>query len=137
MYAWAIVSQWLYTLINCWDLWTSVICILQDEEWYFESFCELLMNDLFNSSWETRHGAATGLREVIRIHGDSAGLSIDIPLDQVKNLPITYNAERFRSTSWISAHDIFVCMTLFECLLIQKYSNYLYNMLLCVSVAHY
>lgn len=89
---WAIVSQWLYTLFNSWVLWTSVICILQDEEWYFESFCELLMNDLFNSSWETRHGAATGLREVIRIHGDSAGLSIDIPLDQVKNIRVTYNA---------------------------------------------
>jgi TATA-binding protein-associated factor len=42
------------------------------------------MNDLFNSSWETRHGAATGLREVLHIHGDSAGLSIDIPQDQVR-----------------------------------------------------
>lgn len=60
--------------------------IEEDEEWYFESFCELLMNDLFNSSWETRHGAATGLREVIRIHGDSAGLSIDIPLDQLHTI---------------------------------------------------
>ncbi|XP_056018084.1 TATA-binding protein-associated factor 172-like [Ostrea edulis] len=60
--------------------------IEEDEEWYFESFCELLMNDLFNSSWETRHGAATGLREVIHIHGDSAGLSIDIPQDQLHTI---------------------------------------------------
>ncbi|XP_061168195.1 TATA-binding protein-associated factor 172-like [Saccostrea echinata] len=60
--------------------------IEEDEEWYFESFCELLMNDLFNSRWETRHGAATGLREVIRIHGDSAGLSIDIPQDQLHTI---------------------------------------------------
>lgn len=54
------------------------------------------MNDLFNSSWETRHGAATGLREVIHIHGDSAGLSIDIPQDQVRGgISLMVNKELF------------------------------------------
>lgn len=42
------------------------------------------MNDLFHSSWETRHGAATGLREVIKYHGNTAGMSIDTPQDQVR-----------------------------------------------------
>jgi TATA-binding protein-associated factor len=53
------------------------------EEWPFESFSEMLMNDLFHSSWETRHGAATGLREVIKYHGNTAGISIDTLSDQV------------------------------------------------------
>ncbi|XP_046551692.1 LOW QUALITY PROTEIN: TATA-binding protein-associated factor 172-like [Haliotis rubra] len=53
------------------------------EEWPFESFCELLMNDLFHTSWETRHGAATGLREVIKLHGRGAGKTNDTPADQL------------------------------------------------------
>ncbi|KAK3090954.1 hypothetical protein FSP39_016028 [Pinctada imbricata] len=57
--------------------------IEEDEEWPFESFCELLMNDLFHSSWETRHGAATALREVIKQHGQAAGMNVDIPVEQL------------------------------------------------------
>ncbi|ESO84153.1 hypothetical protein LOTGIDRAFT_155478 [Lottia gigantea] len=53
------------------------------EEWPFESFCEVLMNDLFNSSWEIRHGAATGLREIIKQHGRGASKSCDTPADQM------------------------------------------------------
>ncbi|XP_063444326.1 TATA-binding protein-associated factor 172-like [Mytilus trossulus] len=56
------------------------------EEWPFESFSEMLMNDLFHSSWETRHGAATGLREVIKYHGNTAGMSIDTPQDQLTGI---------------------------------------------------
>lgn len=41
------------------------------------------MNDLFQSSWECRHGAATGLREVVKLHGQTAGMSVDTPADQV------------------------------------------------------
>ncbi|CAN6599512.1 TATA-binding protein-associated factor Mot1p [Trichomonascus vanleenenianus] len=41
--------------------------------WPFEGLCELLMVDLFDQSWETRHGAALGLREVIKVHGAGAG----------------------------------------------------------------
>ena len=29
----------------------------------------------FSSSWEERHGAATALREIILVHGNSAGFS--------------------------------------------------------------
>ncbi|XP_037321187.2 TATA-binding protein-associated factor 172 [Pungitius pungitius] len=42
-------------------------------EWPLESFCEELCNDLFNPSWEIRHGAGTGLREIIKSHGAGGG----------------------------------------------------------------
>ena len=41
------------------------------------------MADLFHSAWETRHGAATGLREVIKLHGRGAGKSADTPVPHV------------------------------------------------------
>ncbi|CAI9718030.1 TATA-binding protein-associated factor 172-like [Octopus vulgaris] len=53
------------------------------EEWPFESFCEVLMNDLFHNAWEIRHGAATGLREVVKLHGRGAGRATDTPVDQM------------------------------------------------------
>lgn len=42
-------------------------------EWPFERLCEYLQVDLFDCSWEIRHGAAMGLREIVRVHGGSAG----------------------------------------------------------------
>lgn len=42
-------------------------------EWPFERLCELLEVNLFDSSWEIRHGASLGLREIIRVHGHGAG----------------------------------------------------------------
>lgn len=42
-------------------------------EWPYERLCEFLMVDMFDHSWEIRHGAAMGLREVIRVHGAGAG----------------------------------------------------------------
>ncbi|CAK7264178.1 TATA-binding protein-associated factor mot1 [Sporothrix epigloea] len=42
-------------------------------EWPYEQLCEILKVDLFDSQWETRHGAAMGLREVVRVHGSGAG----------------------------------------------------------------
>lgn len=42
-------------------------------EWPYERLCEFLMVDLFDNSWEIRHGAAMGLREIIRVHGAGAG----------------------------------------------------------------
>ncbi|KAK0392833.1 hypothetical protein NLU13_2327 [Sarocladium strictum] len=44
-------------------------------DWPYERLCEFLKVDLFDPSWETRHGAAMGLREVIRVHGAGAGRS--------------------------------------------------------------
>jgi TATA-binding protein-associated factor len=42
-------------------------------EWPYDRLCEFLMVDLFDPQWETRHGAAMGLREIIRAHGAGAG----------------------------------------------------------------
>ncbi|KAK3929318.1 TATA-binding protein-associated factor 172 [Frankliniella fusca] len=42
-------------------------------EWPFEFFCDQLCQDLFSCCWETRHGAATALREFIKIHGPGGG----------------------------------------------------------------
>lgn len=42
-------------------------------EWPFEHMCDFLMVDIFDPNWEVRHGAAVGLREVIRVQGAGAG----------------------------------------------------------------
>ena len=41
--------------------------------WPYELLCDFLKVDLFDPNWEVRHGAAMGLREVIRVHGAGAG----------------------------------------------------------------
>ncbi|CCX05040.1 Similar to Probable helicase mot1; acc. no. O43065 [Pyronema omphalodes CBS 100304] len=45
----------------------------EEMDWPFERLCEILMVDLFDQNWEIRHGAAMGLREVVRVHGAGAG----------------------------------------------------------------
>lgn len=42
-------------------------------EWPYERLCDFLMIDIFDPQWETRHGAAMGLREIVRSHGGGAG----------------------------------------------------------------
>lgn len=42
-------------------------------DWPFERLCEHLMVDMFDHNWEIRHGAAMALRDVLRVHGGSAG----------------------------------------------------------------
>ncbi|KAH8658782.1 hypothetical protein BGZ60DRAFT_531465 [Tricladium varicosporioides] len=46
---------------------------VEGAEWPYERLCEFLMVDLFDPQWETRHGAAMGLREIVRVHGRGAG----------------------------------------------------------------
>jgi TATA-binding protein-associated factor len=45
----------------------------EGKEWPFERLCEFLTVDLFDPQWEIRHGAAMGLREIVRVHGAGAG----------------------------------------------------------------
>lgn len=47
-------------------------------EWPLDSFCSKLYLDLFNPRWETRHGAATALREVFKTHASGGGKSISM-----------------------------------------------------------
>lgn len=44
-------------------------------EWPLDAFCSKLYLDLFHPRWETRHGAATALREVFKTHASSGGKS--------------------------------------------------------------
>ncbi|CAH1116110.1 unnamed protein product [Phaedon cochleariae] len=53
-------------------------------DWPLEWFCDQLGQDLFSSSWETRHGAATALREVLTVHGSGAGKSTYLSADQME-----------------------------------------------------
>lgn len=46
---------------------------VEGSEWPYERLCDFLKVDLFDPSWEIRHGAAMGLREVTRVHGGGAG----------------------------------------------------------------
>ncbi|KAI1180048.1 hypothetical protein F4777DRAFT_358909 [Nemania sp. FL0916] len=46
---------------------------LQGSEWPYERLCEFLKLDIFDPQWEIRHGAALGLREILRVHGAGAG----------------------------------------------------------------
>ncbi|KAL1837909.1 hypothetical protein VTJ49DRAFT_3255 [Mycothermus thermophilus] len=46
---------------------------MEGAEWPYERLCEFLKIDLFDPQWETRHGAAMGLREIMRVHGAGAG----------------------------------------------------------------
>ncbi|WQF76163.1 Putative TATA-binding protein-associated factor Mot1 [Colletotrichum destructivum] len=46
---------------------------MEGAEWPYDRLCDFLKVDLFDPSWETRHGAAMGIREVIRVHGGGAG----------------------------------------------------------------
>lgn len=41
--------------------------------WPFQGVYELLLLDLFAEQWETRHGAALGLRELVKKHASGAG----------------------------------------------------------------
>ncbi|KCV72536.1 hypothetical protein H696_00128 [Fonticula alba] len=43
-------------------------------EWPFAEFFEILCHDLFDQSWEVRHGASIGLRELLKAHGAGLGL---------------------------------------------------------------
>lgn len=81
----------------------SLFISSQLEEWPFSLFCEEMFQNLFNPAWEVRclassspsqptlthphpqvrHGAATALREIIKLHGKTAGISIFTPPSEV------------------------------------------------------
>ncbi|KAI9179324.1 TATA-binding protein-associated factor mot1 [Blastocladiella emersonii ATCC 22665] len=41
--------------------------------WPFQALCDLLCHDLADPTWEVRHGAAIGIRELIKVQGHLAG----------------------------------------------------------------
>ncbi|KAJ2617064.1 TATA-binding protein-associated factor mot1 [Coemansia sp. RSA 1365] len=46
---------------------------ISEGSWPFEGLVEILCVDLFDSSWEVRHGAGMALREILKRHGGGAG----------------------------------------------------------------
>ncbi|ODV92971.1 hypothetical protein CANCADRAFT_30966 [Tortispora caseinolytica NRRL Y-17796] len=55
--------------------------------WPFERICSRLLVDIFNEQWEVRHGALGALREIIRLHGASAGMRSGLSIEEnsIKN----------------------------------------------------
>lgn len=54
----------------------STFQVEEEEEglqWPFHRVCEYLSVEIFDQNWETRHGAAMGIREILRVHGAGAG----------------------------------------------------------------
>ncbi|KAM3913658.1 TATA-binding protein-associated factor 172 isoform 2-T2 [Leptodactylus fuscus] len=56
----------------------------ETNEWPLESFCDELCNELFNPSWEVRHGAGIGLREILKAHGRSGGKISDSTYEEME-----------------------------------------------------
>ena len=46
---------------------------MESGAWPLIDFCTILKGDLFNGAWEVRHGAATAMREIVRLQGSGAG----------------------------------------------------------------
>lgn len=62
-----------------------------------EWFCDQLSQDLFSCSWESRHGAATALREIISVHGRGAGKSTYLLKSEVR-ISMMFFFLKFRNT---------------------------------------
>ncbi|GAB0093033.1 TATA-binding protein-associated factor 172 [Sergentomyia squamirostris] len=58
--------------------------------WPFEAFCTKLYADLFNPRWETRHGAATALRELFKGHSQSAGKSSTVSAQEMQEAHVKW-----------------------------------------------
>lgn len=65
------------------DVVDKIVDWSQLQDWPLDGFTGELMNDLFSPSWETRHGAATGLREVVKLQGRCAGRVASADPDQM------------------------------------------------------
>jgi len=47
---------------------------VQDGVWIWDGVLKVLEVDLFSASWEVRHGAAMGLRELLKLQGKCGGM---------------------------------------------------------------
>ena len=54
---------------------------IQAGSWPFQALCDSLCADLLSPRWESRHGAATALREVLRTHASSAAVQAPLSAD--------------------------------------------------------
>ncbi|KAJ9089533.1 TATA-binding protein-associated factor mot1 [Entomophthora muscae] len=59
----------------------SMAVVEDPRDWPFEDYCEALCIDLFDPNWTIRHGAALGLREILKYRGNDAGKSKGHPTE--------------------------------------------------------
>ncbi|KAG2224833.1 hypothetical protein INT45_008015, partial [Circinella minor] len=55
-------------------------------DWPFKMVCEHLCMDLFDPTWEIRHGAGIGLRSILKAHGAGAGRRVGASKDTNETL---------------------------------------------------
>ena len=60
---------------------------IQAGAWPFEQVCGQCCADLVDPAWEIRHGAAVGLREVLRSHAFAAGVHAPVSAQPSGNGP--------------------------------------------------
>lgn len=59
-------------------------------DWPLESFCTKLFIDLFSVRWETRHGSAVALRELMKTHISGGGKSVNMSDEEQKHAHATW-----------------------------------------------
>lgn len=64
----------------------KIIDLTDAKNWPLDWFTDELMCDLFSPSWEVRHGAATALREIIKLQGKCGGRVADAPSNLMDSL---------------------------------------------------
>lgn len=61
------------------DISPETSCDLYSKDWPLAKISNEYIDNLFENSWEMRHGAAIALREIVRYQGKSAGKRSDLP----------------------------------------------------------
>lgn len=77
-FAITVIFETYLVILKCLDLEVG-----DAGDWPLEWFCDQLSQDLFSTSWETRHGAATAIREILTVHGQGAGRATYLSAEQV------------------------------------------------------
>ena len=55
------------------------VTMANEGEWVWGGIVRLLELDLFSPMWEVRHGAAMGLREIVKAQGGAGGMKGKLP----------------------------------------------------------
>ncbi|KAI8070902.1 hypothetical protein BC940DRAFT_294717 [Gongronella butleri] len=51
-------------------------------DWPFKMICEHLCMDMFDPTWEIRHGAGIGMRSILKAHGSGAGKMVGVTREE-------------------------------------------------------
>lgn len=88
--------------------------VVPRDQWPFTLICALLLSDLFSPTWEVRHGAALGLRELFKLQGAAGGKVLG-PSEQIKTedgQALLSNAQRHAQWSDDAAIRLLCVLTL-------------------------